>query len=295
MFVKDVTRDTVVVEAPAKVNLCLQVLNRRPDGYHNINSLFQAVSLFDRLTLTRRDRPGLELRVTGDWAVPVDDSNLVSRAWDELNRACSPDTGLRVELVKRIPVAAGLGGGSSDAAALILGADRLFRLGLDRPRMAAIGARVGSDVPFFFSSGQARVTGRGEEVEDISLPLDYTLVLVKPPGGVSTAAAYAQLKRSLTDSGTAVRLYSCRTAQELVRLLGRVGNDFETAGAGHSPAMRDIQRWLLSLGASLVRMSGSGPTCFGLFTVDPEPRLPERNNQSNWWIETVRPVRASVG
>jgi len=291
MFVKEVTSDCLVIETPAKVNLFLQVLNKRPDGYHNINSLMQAISLYDRLTFRKADQAGITLtQLSGD-PVPTDGSNLIARAFDALANHTGLTSGVDVLLEKRIPAAAGLGGGSSDAAATLLAINLLYDLKLSGAQLAAIGSGIGSDVPFFFSSGQAMASGRGEIIQEVTLPLDYWLVLVKPDLSVSTATAYAELKRALTASEERVKFQYNKIVRDLVRWLHQTVNDFEATRVGTCPAMLQIQQWLDSLGASLVRMSGSGPTVYGLFTVNPGPELPERKYRHNWWIKVVTPVR----
>ncbi|RME28629.1 MAG: 4-(cytidine 5'-diphospho)-2-C-methyl-D-erythritol kinase [Candidatus Zixiibacteriota bacterium] len=291
MFVKDVTSDRVVIETPAKINLFLKVLNKRPDGYHNINSLMQAVSLFDRLTIRRTAEPGVRItQVAGD-PVPSDSSNLIARAFARMASELALSGGLEVTLAKEIPASAGLGGGSSDAAATLLAVNLLYDCRLDRNQLATIGAEIGSDVPFFFSSGQVLATGKGEVIETVELPQEYWLLLVKPELAVSTAAAYAELKRPLTALGKPVKFRRYKTVRDLVCWLHQTVNDFEATRVGENPAMLQIRQWLDSLGASLVRMSGSGPTMYGLFTVNPERELPRRYNRKNWWIKVVSPVR----
>ena len=191
-------------DAHAKINLTLDVGARRPDGYHEIRSVFQTIGLHDTVTVTRTAAtPGVRLEVTGEEGadVPADESNLVHRAAVRLQKIAAArgsipggGSGLHILLHKRIPSQAGLGGGSSDAAATLLAVNALLGLALPRPRLAEIGAMLGADVPFFLTGGTARVEGVGERVTALPpLSPPWRLVVLKPHGGVSTAAAYAAL------------------------------------------------------------------------------------------------------
>lgn len=280
----------VRVEAPAKINLFLQVLNRRPDGYHNINSLFQAVSLRDTLTVALADAPGVRLDVIGEDGLPAGEDNLVVRAARLMAREFGLNQGLHIVLEKRIPVAAGLGGGSSDAAATIEAINHLFGLRLAPPDRMHLGLLLGSDVPFFFTRGQALVRGRGELMEETEFPTDYGLLLVNPGFPLSTATAYAALKRNLTDSGVPFNLPCCRAVDEYVHHLGQADNDFESIHRRSHPELDEIAGELLKRGAVLARMSGSGPTVFGLFASEPEHQDLVVQRRGNWRCYAVAPI-----
>ena len=195
---------TITRHAPAKINLTLDVGARRPDGYHDIRSVMQTVALHDTLTVTPTpEQPGVRLTVTGEEAagVPADETNLVHRAAVRYQKIAAArqtlpgnQSGLQITLHKRIPAQAGLGGGSSDAAAALLAVNDLFGLALSAGRLTEIGVSLGADVPFFLTGGTALVEGLGERVTPLP-PLEpaWPMVLVKPPVGVSTAAAYAAL------------------------------------------------------------------------------------------------------
>ncbi|MBD3402170.1 4-(cytidine 5'-diphospho)-2-C-methyl-D-erythritol kinase, partial [candidate division GN15 bacterium] len=274
MLYKRVSANELVVGAPAKINLFLQVLNRREDGYHNINSAFQAVSLFDRLRMCRTGRSDefllrLSDRSTVGADLPCDDSNLVLKACRLLRARYDLPGGIAIELEKHIPVAAGLGGGSSDAAASLYAANVLYDLGLSRPELASLGLELGSDIPFFFGTGMALVGGRGEQIIETQFPLDYWVVLVTPATGVATGAAYAQLRRGLTNSKHPFSLPRCETVGELVEALQFSENDFEEVHLLSSTGHQRIKDGLLECGARLARMSGSGSTVFGIFDSPP--------------------------
>lgn len=192
------------IQAHAKINLTLDVGARRPDGYHDISSIMQTIALHDTLTVTRTsDIPGVRLEVTGDESqgVPADESNLVHQAAVRLQKLAAAhghipvtESGLYILLHKRIPSQAGLGGGSSDAAATLVAVNDLLGLAITDSQLAEIGAALGSDVPFFLTGGTARVEGLGERVTALP-PLfpPWSMVIVKPSVGISTAAAYAAL------------------------------------------------------------------------------------------------------
>jgi 4-diphosphocytidyl-2-C-methyl-D-erythritol kinase len=280
----------VCLDTPAKINLYLEVLGKRPDGYHDINSLFQAVSLFDRLTFDLTDRPGIDLTVLGTEHLAEGPENLIVRTGAMMQREFGLRRGLTVTLEKNIPMAAGLAGGSSDAAATILACNLLYDLRLDCPAMARLGLEIGSDLPFFFSGGQALVTGRGERVEETDYPIDYHLVLVNPGLAISTAASYAGLRIGLTKSKHPFNLPCCRTAEDFIESLKQVGNDFEGMHRESYPVLGEIEDVLLERGAALARMSGSGPTIFGIFTDFPEIEVEIFKRWGHWRFFTVAPI-----
>jgi len=290
MFIKQITKDSLVIGAPAKINLFLKVLNKRPDGYHNIDSLFQAVSLFDRIKFTRNEQNNINIKLKNDIDLTTGDDNLINRTFNHLKNKFSFEGGLDVELEKNIPIAGGLGGGSTDAAATIMACNMLFSLNLKYPEMAEIGLRLGSDIPFFFSSGQARVTGRGEIIKEISLPTDYWLMLVNPGQKVSTATSYSSLKLNLTNSEKTVSFINCRTTGDLIKSLNKLSNDFEGNHLKSFPAHDRIKGGLLRLGAGIARMSGTGATFFGIFVRYPTGSYENIFNGGNWQVNLVRPI-----
>ena len=291
MFVKRIDSDCLVIGAPAKLNLFLEVLGKRPDGYHNINSLFQTVSLFDRLKFSKTRQPGIRLGLTNPVVgLGIGDENLVTKAYRLMSSEFPAVTGLIAELEKNIPIGAGLAGGSSDAAAAILACNLLFDLQLSRDQMSDLGARIGSDLPFFFGQGQALVTGRGEVIRDVDLPTDYWIALVTPPFEVSTAQSYAGLDLGLTVGREPFSLLTCRTADELIGSLALAGNDFEANHLVSYPEIRKVRDWLLARRALLARMSGSGPTVFGIYLAAPEMEQDNVEGWGDWRLHTVRPI-----
>lgn len=266
------TDQDVRVFAPAKVNLILKVLDRRPDGYHNIWSLMHTVGLEDELRFERTPPSGALRLQCDDAALPTDGRNLVSQAASRvLERAGLPadrTTGLTIHLTKRIPVAAGLAGGSSDAAATIAGLNRLLGLGWSPEEMARLGQAVGSDVPFFFFAPSALVRGRGEEVVPVTVTGSRWVVLVHPGFPIETRWAYERLastRKAVPSLSPALRGVAGRTSLSWEDVIPLMENDFEEALAGSHTVLREIKHDLLAAGADAALLSGSGATVFGVF------------------------------
>ncbi len=244
---------TLRLEALAKVNRSLVVLGVRPDGYHELDTLFQTIDLSDELVVEEDDR--LALSVVGS-SLPSDDRNLVLVAACSLAARTGARRGARFALTKRIPVGAGLGGGSADAAAALLGLNVLWDLGLSALELGQVAATVGSDVPFFLSGGRARGSGRGERIEMLSDLPDESLVLLVPPFGMATPDVYRELRAGPLGGLPPIR-------PEEGRMPDR--NDLEAAAERLRPELRSLRASLLSAGAVSARLSGSGSTLFGIF------------------------------
>jgi 4-diphosphocytidyl-2-C-methyl-D-erythritol kinase len=254
--------DLLSLEAPAKVNLFLRVLERRPDGFHEIETLFQAVDLCDRVELQITDVPGISLRVDGPDLGPVED-NLVYRAAEIFHRSIGVSAGVWIRLQKRIPAGAGLGGGSSDAAAVLRLLNEAFGGPVDGPGLMELGAQLGSDVPFFLGeSPLAMGRGRGEVLESIPPLPEAHLVLAMPPVHVATGSAYLKLaKRGLTPEGR--RLGDPPASWGWITSLAH--NDFQVVVADAHPEVERALQELKAVGADPVMLSGSGAACFGRF------------------------------
>ncbi len=257
----------VRVQAPAKINLILRVLDRRPDGYHDVWSLMQTIALYDELliSLGPESPAGIDLRCD-DPALAVDQTNLVSRAAALVLEREPQRTRVTIELRKRIPMGAGLGGGSSDAAATILGLNHLLELGWSRSTMAEIGQALGSDVPFFFAAPTAVATGRGERLRPLAAAPPRWAVLINPGFPVDTGWAYQQLAASRRQIAplheSALGELSAVNWDEI----GRAAvNDFEAPVFQVHPILRDIKTRLAEAGADMALLSGSGATVFGIF------------------------------
>lgn len=252
----------ITLTSPAKVNLSLRVLRRRGDGYHDISSLMQPISLCDDITLQMEDGSGVSVECDNP-NVPVDGSNLAARAAEQLLRAAGVVKKVGITIRKKIPVGAGLGGGSSNAATVMSGLNAMLGDVVERERLMHLGAEIGSDVPFFFLEGPAIATGRGEELKAVDLP-GYGYVLVNPGFEVSTAWAYKNL--DLTNRPQDYILtYSREVFENLDLLASYMVNDLEAATMRRYPELGVIKAALLRSGARGALMSGSGPTVFGVY------------------------------
>ncbi|MBI2958179.1 MAG: 4-(cytidine 5'-diphospho)-2-C-methyl-D-erythritol kinase [Chloroflexi bacterium] len=251
----------IVLRAPAKLNLTLEVLGKRPDGYHEVRSLMQAIDLFDLLTF----EPGNGISLACKDPRLASEDNLVLRAARLLDRHTRSGKGARITLEKVIPTGAGLGGGSSDAAATIAGLDELWALGLSSERMADIGAELGSDVPFFVYGGTAIAAGRGEKITPLSVALDYWPVLLFPPLPelkAKTATLYASLRPEAFTHGQFLQaaLMSVTGCRPLPADM--LYNVFDGAARVAFPGLASF--WSKAEGAAGLRfhLAGSGPTLF---------------------------------
>ncbi|MGB6482829.1 MAG: 4-(cytidine 5'-diphospho)-2-C-methyl-D-erythritol kinase [Candidatus Acidiferrales bacterium] len=255
---------TVRLSAFAKVNLCLHILGKLPDGYHELRTVFQSISLHDSLELELSSSREIALEIN-DPALPADSSNLVWRAIDALKRELRLRHGFRARLTKRIPVARGLGGGSSDAAAALWGVLRLARRELPLPRLLEIASSLGADVPFFLFGGRALGVRRGDEIYPLPDVPARTLLVVSPRSiGVSTRDAYSWLDRRLTTSPATSKMWSfCALCWS--RQSGGLSNDFEAAVFRRHPRLGQIKRRLLQEGAAEAALAGSGSAVFGFF------------------------------
>ena len=281
--------DKIEVRAPAKINLFLKILGKRKDGYHDIFSWFQAVNLFDYLIFDKQET-GTTLDIEGREDLLADKSNLIIRAADLMFQRFGLSGGLKIHLKKNIPIAAGLGGGSSDAASTIYAISRLYELNLSSESMMELGLEIGTDLPFFFSSGQAEVTGRGEAIKKIFLPLNYYIYLIHPRLMISTAESYARLNLDLTISNPNIK-FTCRNnLDDLVGEIKGIGNDFERLHLNSYPVLGEIMDVLKRTGAVLTRMSGSGPTIFGLYKDMPEREDLQKIIRGDWQAFVVWPI-----
>jgi 4-diphosphocytidyl-2-C-methyl-D-erythritol kinase len=256
------TPGKIEILTPAKVNLCLEVLGVRPDGYHEICSLIDPVSLYDRLVVERGGE-GVEI-VCKEPGVPTDSANTVAAAWEALRHEAGTLGGARVLLEKNIPTGGGLGGGSSNAAAMLVAMNELFSLGLSRERLARVGEKVGSDVPFFFAGQRAWVRGRGETVEPVEEYEDIWYILVFPGITVPTSEVYNKMRNTLT-SGNNDGILKWKHRDKPIGKPCVAGKDFfnrlEQPAFLLFPSLAAVKKELTALHGSGVVMSGSG-SCF---------------------------------
>lgn len=279
----------------AKVNFGLRVLGKRPDGFHEIRTILQTVDLQDKLVITLSGDGKIRVRCDHP-EVPSGSKNLAHGAARLLQGEFQVPHGCRIHIAKKIPPAAGLGGGSSNAAATLVGLNRLWDLHLSKGDLLALGARLGSDVPFFLEGGTALAQGRGEKLTPLRLTTDFWLVLVKPDFSISTNWAYSRVKIPLTLNSFDVKLNSLRKISSLNQLLGFLDNDLEKAVEEVYPSIGEIKAELLSKGAMGAAMSGSGSSVFGLVrTRKAAERLAEGLRCAKWQVFVVRPIRRCEG
>ncbi len=254
--------NTVTLNARAKINLTLDVLGKRPDGYHEVAMVMQSLELADRVHL----RPAGSLLIeTGDPRLPPDESNLAYRAAALLKRECGIDKGVHIRLEKRIPMAAGLAGGSSDAAAVLKGLVQLWKLPLTLKDLSVLGALLGSDVPFCLAGGTALATGRGEVITPLRDLPSRPVVLAKLPVEVATAAVYRQYRPEAVARHPETQ--AVLTAVEQADWRGveqRLANVLESVTVKQYPQIAAIKALMCDAGATGSLMSGSGPTVFCL-------------------------------
>jgi len=255
----------MIVQAPAKINLFLEIINKRPDGYHNIESVMHTVSLFDILEFTEIQENKIEL-VCDNMQLSSDvKKNLVYKAAEKFKQQYNINKGIQIKLTKNIPMGAGLGGGSSDAAATILALNKIWNVNDDIKNLEALGAKLGADVPFFMTGGVAKISGIGDVVEKINTKLNLDFVLVKPNFGVSTPYAYSRVKFPLTNihkiskiiNNLEKGMFDFESAKDLFF------NRFEDFIFDEYQEIKQIKKVLEDLGCASL-MSGSGATVFGL-------------------------------
>ncbi|RHW31800.1 4-(cytidine 5'-diphospho)-2-C-methyl-D-erythritol kinase [Neobacillus notoginsengisoli] len=257
----------LLVKAPAKINLSLDVLHKRPDGYHEVEMIMTTIDLADRLELSHSDDGQIRI-VSQNRYVPDDQRNLAYQAAQLLKDRFQVKEGVTIAIEKTIPVAAGLAGGSSDAAAALRGLNKLWNLGLSLDELAGLGAEIGSDVSFCVYGGTALATGRGEQIEKLPAPPTCWVILAKPFIGVSTADVYRKLELPAANRPDIQRMIEAISSNDYHAVCRNVGNVLEDVTLKHHPEVAQIKDQMKRFGADAVLMSGSGPTVFGLVRHD---------------------------
>ncbi len=276
--------------APAKINLCLHVLGRRTDGYHDLAMLMQRISLYDRISLGISSKSGVTTRCAGVDLQP-NQENIAARAARALLDVTGVKAGVDIEIDKQIPVAAGLGGGSSNAATVLMGLNEMLDLGFPSAELRKIGVTLGADVPFFIFGRPAWATGIGDVLEEVvGLPRVW-YVLVNPGIAVSTAWVYGNLRLTSPPQDLKIpRFYG--TPQEAVAVLH---NDLESVTIPRHPQIGEVKEALLASGASGALMSGSGSTVFGVFSDQGEALRAAQSPglKRDWRVFVVQPVEGT--
>ncbi|MBO5277993.1 MAG: 4-(cytidine 5'-diphospho)-2-C-methyl-D-erythritol kinase [Lachnospiraceae bacterium] len=257
--------EKISLRAYGKINLGLDVVRKREDGYHEVRMIMQTVSVYDMLELERTDTPGIELKTNLAW-LPVNEGNLAYRAADSLRKEFHIKQGVRINLRKHIPVAAGMAGGSTDAAAVLRGVNRLFSLGLSDEELMKRGVKLGADVPYCIIGGTALSEGIGEILTPLPPVPDCYILIAKSSVSVSTRFVYENLKADeLRVHPDIDGMAEAIKAGELRGVIDRLGNVLETVTIPAYPVIKDIKDSMREHGAENVLMSGSGPTVFGIF------------------------------
>jgi 4-diphosphocytidyl-2-C-methyl-D-erythritol kinase len=274
---------SINLKAAAKVNYRLDVVRRRPDGYHDLRMIMQRIDLCDELEFSLKNEPGIDLVCDGT-DIPTDSSNLVWKAASEILQRSTLKTGIRIKLKKNIPVAAGLGGGSSDAATTLMGLNGLLETGLTDEELMAIGLGLGADVPFFIFKKPAVAEGVGEILTPLTEIPKLWLGLVNPGIHVPTSWAYRNL--NLTTEKVAVKLpFLYKSPADVSEILS---NDLEAVTSEQNPVISVIKELLLAAGAEGALMSGSGSTVFGIFAEeDAAKRALQTLPADNGWFTAV--------
>lgn len=255
----------ISLKALAKINLGLDVVRRREDGYHEVRMIMQTIHLYDRLDIKRTKESGIQIQTNLSF-LPVNENNLIYKAAKLLMDEFSITDGVSVKLDKRIPVAAGMAGGSTDAAAMLFGMNRLFSLGLTKRQLMERGVQIGADVPYCIMRGTALAEGIGEELSPLAPMVKCPVLIAKPSISVSTKFVYQNLKLDdATIHPDIDLLIDDIKAKNLHDIAAHMGNVLETVTIPNYPVIDEIKKHMLSHGAVGAMMSGSGPTVFGLF------------------------------
>lgn len=275
------------LKAFAKINLGLDVIGRREDGYHQVRMIMQTIRMFDQLEIEKSSTPGIRLAVNLPY-VPTDAGNLVYRAASLLMEEFSISEGVDIRLKKFIPVAAGMAGGSSDAAAALVGINRLFDLGLSRKQLMERGLKLGADVPYCVMRGTALAEGIGERLTRLS-PLPPCYILIGKPGiSVSTKYVYTNLKLDENTVHPDIDgMIEALKAGDLLGVTGKMGNVLESVTIPRYPVIEKIKDLMMEAGARGALMSGSGPTVFGIFD---DKKTAQRARQRLWDSHLARQI-----
>lgn len=276
------------VKAPAKINLTLDTLYKRDDGYHEVEMIMTTVDLADRIGLETRADGRIEI-VSVDRFIPSDAKNLAYQAAALLKKTYCVREGVSITIEKHIPVAAGLAGGSSDAAATLRGLNHVWDLNLSLDELAELGAQIGSDVPFCVYGGTALATGRGEKIDHLPSPAACWVILAKPVIGVSTAEIYGQLNLDTAYHPDTQAMIRAVKEKDFSRMIDNLGNTLEDVTLNLYPEVRELKDQMKRFGAEGVLMSGSGPTVFGI--VQQESRAQRVVNALRGFCDEVYCVR----
>lgn len=254
--------ESIIVDSPAKINLSLDVVGKREDGYHLLEMIMQTISLYDKVRISKSSEMMVTCNAQG---VPCDKSNIVYKAAELMKNRYNIDENFKIEIEKNIPVAAGLAGGSTNGAAVIKGINELYSLNVSKDEMMEIGLKLGADVPFFFEGGTCLAEGIGEKLTKLS-DVSCSIVVAKPPIFVSTKYVYQNLKLDeIVIHPNTKRLIEYIKENNIRHLADSMVNVLESVTIKEYPVIQEIKNIMLEFGALGSMMSGSGPSVFGIF------------------------------
>lgn len=264
--------DEISLKALAKINLGLDVLGKREDGYHEVRMIMQTIHLYDRVEIKKTKSPQIHVE-TNLFYLPVDENNLVYKAAKLMKTEFKIKEGVRITLQKFIPVAAGMAGGSADAAAVMVGMNRIFNLGIKQSRLMELGLKIGADVPFCIMRGTALAEGIGEKLTPLPPMPKCPVLIAKPAISVSTKRVYEQLHLTETTEHPDIDLIAENLKKKNLRgIAENMGNILETVTIKEFPVIREIKKLMKENGALGAMMTGSGPTVFGIYHNEKEIR-----------------------
>ena len=263
---------SIQLKAMGKINLGLDVVRRRPDGYHEVRMVMQTVSLYDKVGITVEDEPGIRITTNLSF-LPVNENNIVYKAAKLLMEEFSMDQGVSISLEKHVPVAGGMAGGSTDGAAVLYGMNRLFSLGMGKKRLMELGLKLGADVPYCIMRGTALSEGIGEVLTPLPSMPDCWILIARPPFSVSTRFVYENLHLENVERHPDIDgIVRAIENGDLEGMCARLENVLETVTVKKHPQIQEIKNFMRERGAVNALMSGSGPTVFGIFENERECR-----------------------
>ncbi len=286
----------IELKALAKINLGLDVLGKRENGYHDVRMIMQSVYLYDEVRIEKKDAPGIEVTSNLNY-LPTGEDNIAYKAARLLKEEFGIGDGVKITLKKHIPVAAGLAGGSSNAAAVLFGMNRMFRLGLSQKDLMERGVKLGADVPYCVMRGTVLAEGIGEELQKLPAMPKCTVLIAKPPVSVSTKTVYEALdSKEVTEHPDIDGIIEGLERQDLKKIAGCMGNVLEDVTIPMYPVIDEIKQVMRECGAPGAMMSGSGPTVFGLFESragarDAQRRINEKALARQVYVTNIHSVR----
>ena len=286
----------IELKALAKINLGLDVLGKRENGYHDVRMIMQSIYLYDEVKIEKKDTPEIEV-VSNLNFLPTGEDNITYKAARLLQEEFKISDGVKITLKKHIPVAAGLAGGSSNAAAVLFGMNRMFRLGLSQKSLMERGVKLGADVPYCIMRGTVLAEGIGEELHKLPAMPKCTVLIAKPPVSVSTKTVYEALdSKEITEHPDIDGIIEGLERQDLKKIAGCMGNVLEDVTIPMHPVIDEIKQVMKDCGALGAMMSGSGPTVFGLFESragarDAQRRIREKALTRQVYVTNIHSVR----